>query len=175
MDLPGAVESGDFREDLYYRLNVFPIEMPPLYKRVSDLPQLLDELFMTHTGADESELRVSPDALRVLANYSWPGNIRELSNLVERLAIIKPDGVIELDDLPPKYSEAQPQHDAPANHVAEAMQLTEANLKETLQNVEQELIGQAMEASDGVVAQAARLLNLRRTTLVEKIGKYNIA
>ncbi|MEL7187149.1 MAG: sigma-54 dependent transcriptional regulator [Pseudomonadota bacterium] len=175
VDLPAAVADGKFREDLYYRLNVFPIDMPPLYKRVSDLPQLLDELFMTHRGDSECELRVSRDALRALANYNWPGNIRELSNLVERLAIIKPDGVIELDDLPPKYCEAEPHDGAPANHVAEAMQLTEANLKDTLQNVEQDLIGQAMDASDGVVAQAARLLNLRRTTLVEKIGKYNIA
>ena len=78
----------------------FPIEMPPLYKRVSDLPQLLDELFMTHKGDASSELRVSPDAVRALAGYRWPGNIRELSNLVERLAILKPEGTIELDDLP---------------------------------------------------------------------------
>ena len=95
--------------------------------------------------------------------------------LVERLAIIKPEGTIELDDLPPKYREAQPEEAAETNNVAEAMRNTSANLKEALQNVEQELIGQAMEASDGVVAQAARLLNMRRTTLVEKIGKYNLA
>ena len=174
-NLPAAVESGEFREDLYYRLNVFPIEMPPLYKRVSDLPQLLDELFLTHTNDTVSEMRVSPDAVRALASYRWPGNVRELSNLVERLAIIKPEGVIDLDDLPPKYREAQVPATAAENPVVEAMQLTHENLKETLQNVEQDLIGQAMTASDGVVARAARLLNLRRTTLVEKIGKYNIA
>ena len=171
-DLPAAVADGEFREDLYYRLNVFPIEMPPLYKRVSDLPQLLDELLIAHGGDREGELRVSPEAIQVLANYSWPGNIRELSNLVERLAIIKPKGVIGVEDLPPKYREAGR---APAkNNVSQAMQLTNANLKESLQSLEQELITQAMQASDGVVAQAARLLNMRRTTLVEKIGKYNI-
>jgi len=174
-NLPAAVESGEFREDLFYRLNVFPIEMPPLFKRVSDLPQLLNELLVTHTGDCQGDLRVSSDALHVLANYRWPGNIRELSNLVERLAIIKPQGTIEVADLPPKYREADGGPAPVLNNVAEAMRLTSANLKECLQNVEQDLIGQAMDASDGVVAQAARMLNMRRTTLVEKIGKYNIA
>jgi sigma-54 specific flagellar transcriptional regulator A len=174
-DLPTAVESGDFREDLFYRLNVFPIEMPPLFKRVSDLPQLLQELLITHTEDCQGDLRVSPDALHTLANYRWPGNIRELSNLVERLAIIKPQGTIEIADLPPKYREAQSGPVPELNNVAEAMRATSANLKDCLQSVEQDLIGQAMDASDGVVAQAARLLNMRRTTLVEKIGKYNIA
>nr|MDJ0709918.1 helix-turn-helix domain-containing protein [Woeseiaceae bacterium] len=90
-------------------------------------------------------------------------------------AIIKPEGIVEIDDLPPKYREAQPAEPGASNNVAEAMRSTSANLKEALQNVEQELIGQAMDASDGVVAQAARLLNMRRTTLVEKIGKYDLA
>ena len=174
-NLPEAVEAGDFREDLYYRLNVFPIEMPPLYKRVSDIPALLEELFVTRGGQDAGSLRVSPEALGVLARYRWPGNIRELSNLVERLAIVKPDGRIEVDDLPPKYLKSHDEPAAEANLVSEAMQLTEANLKDHLQSLEKDLIGQAMQASDGVVAGAARLLNVRRTTLVEKISKYQIA
>jgi len=172
-DLPQAVKDGDFREDLFYRLNVFPIEMPPLYKRVSDLPQLLEELFVSHNS--EGDLRASPAAVSVLANYPWPGNIRELSNLIERLAITKPEGTIEVDDLPAKYRQAQSGPIAEINNVSEAMLLTEGNLKSHLQNVEQDLIGQAIEASDGVIAQAARLLSMQRTTLVEKIGKYNIA
>lgn len=174
-DLPKAVEAGEFREDLYYRLNVFPIEMPPLFKRVSDLPQLLNELFISHDADKESGLRVTPAAVKVLANYPWPGNIRELSNLVERLAIIKPSGKIDVDDLPLKYRNTAAAPVAEMNSVAEAMQMTEANLKEQLQKVEQDLIGQAMQASNGVVAKAARLLSMQRTTLVEKIGKYNIA
>ncbi|MDJ0699964.1 MAG: sigma-54 dependent transcriptional regulator [Woeseiaceae bacterium] len=175
-DLPTAVEDGDFREDLFYRLNVFPIEMPPLYKRVSDIPQLMEELFISRGGQNPGSVRVSEAALRLLANYRWPGNIRELSNLVERLAIIKPDGQIDVADLPPKYREAQPPLDeVEPTLVAEAMQMTEANLKEHLANVEQELIGQAMDACDGVVAGAARLLHMRRTTLVEKINKYQLA
>lgn len=174
-DLPKAVADGEFREDLFYRLNVFPIEMPPLYKRVSDLPQLLNELFVSHDAEAGTDLRVTPAAVKVLANYPWPGNIRELSNLVERLAIIKPEGKIDVSDLPAKYRDSKAGPVAEINNVCEAMQLTEANLKEKLQQVEQELIGQAMQASDGVVAKAARLLAMRRTTLVEKIGKYNIA
>ncbi|MDJ0939401.1 MAG: sigma-54 dependent transcriptional regulator [Woeseiaceae bacterium] len=174
VDLPKAVENGDFREDLYYRLNVFPIEMPPLYRRVSDLPQLLDELLIAQTGEDKGQLRVSPEVVRALASYRWPGNIRELSNLVERLVILKPEGTIELDDLPAKYLDADPAPVAEMNSVTEALQMTEANLKEHLQSLEQELIGQAMEASGGVVAKAARMLSMQRTTLVEKIGKYQL-
>jgi sigma-54 specific flagellar transcriptional regulator A len=173
-DLPKAVADGEFREDLFYRLNVFPIEMPPLFRRVSDLPQLLEELLISHGADQPGDLRVSAEAIEVLANYSWPGNIRELSNLVERLAIIKPQGTIEVEDLPPKYRDAKREPTAETNNVAEAMQLTNANLKDCLQSLEQDLITQAMQASDGVVAQAARLLKMRRTTLVEKIGKYDI-
>lgn len=174
-DLPQAVIDGEFREDLFYRLNVFPIEMPPLYKRVTDLPQLLEELFVAHDGESSRGIRVSPEAVRALANYAWPGNIRELSNLVERLAIVKPSGVIDVVDLPAKYSANGAADLTDANPVSEAMQMTQANMKERLQTVEQELIGQAMQVSGGVVAKAARLLSMQRTTLVEKIGKYNIA
>jgi sigma-54 specific flagellar transcriptional regulator A len=174
-DLPAAVEAGEFREDLFYRLNVFPIEMPPLFKRVSDLPQLLEEFMLAHRGERSGKLRVSPAAMHVLASYSWPGNIRELSNLVERLAITKPEGTIEVQDLPARYQQAQPCADGAANDVAAAMQLSDANLKECLQSLEQDLIRQAMKASDGVVARAARLLKMRRTTLVEKIGKYQLS
>ena len=173
-DLPAAVEAGEFRQDLFYRLNVFPIEMPPLYKRVSDLPQLLEELLIQHVGEHAGSLRVSPAALQVLANYSWPGNIRELSNLVERLAIIKPEGMIDVDDLPAKYREATTNSDVEMNNVVEAMQFSEANLKDQLQALEEDLIQQAYDASNGVVAKAAKLLNMQRTTLVEKIRKYQI-
>lgn len=174
-DLPAAVKAGEFREDLFYRLNVFPIEMPPLFQRVSDLPQLLEELLISHTGTMPGELRISQAAAEVLAGYRWPGNIRELSNLVERLAILKPEGIIDVDDLPAKYRESAPATAVATNQVAEAMQLTNANLKECLQTLERDLIQQAMQACDGVVAKAARLLGTRRTTLVEKLGKYEIS
>ncbi len=174
-DLPAAVKDREFREDLFYRLNVFPIDMPPLFERVSDLPQLLEELLISHNGEQKGDLRVSAAAVEVLANYRWPGNIRELSNLVERLAIIKPQGTIDIDDLPAKYRDVIPAATAETNNVTEAMKLTNANLKDSLQSLEQDLIAQAMQATGGVVAKAARLLNMRRTTLVEKIAKYDIS
>ena len=174
-DLRQMVEDGDFREDLYYRLNVYPIEMPPLLKRASDLPQLISELFTRYSGAGSAaESRVSPEALKVLASYKWPGNVRELGNLVERLAIVKPEGTIDVSDLPAKYLDDENRVVGEPNIVAEAMQMTEANLKEHLSSVERQLIEQAMTATNGVVAKAARLLNVRRTTLVEKLGKYSL-
>jgi len=175
-DLPAAVESGDFREDLFYRLNVFPIEMPCLKKRASDLPALLDELLVEHQGKEGERLRVSPAALQALANYAWPGNIRELSNLVERLAILYPTGEIALEDLPEKYRETATVSatDALQRDNTEAHALSSANLKAHLQAVEQELIQKAMIASNGVVAKAARLLSMQRTTLVEKLSRYEI-
>ena len=178
-NLPEAVENGDFREDLYYRLSVFPIEMPPLYKRKSDLPQLLDELLIQHQGENAGDLRVSQEALRVLSGYTWPGNIRELSNLVERLAILYPEGEIGIADLPAKYRDPANQRDDNAvdaeNADATPVTLTGVSLKLHLRELEVGLIQQAMAEADGVVAAAARLLKMRRTTLVEKLAKYDIS
>lgn len=167
-DLPEAVASGEFREDLFYRLSVFPIEMPCLKKRVSDLPALFDELLIRFNGQSESELRLSPAALQALAAYDWPGNIRELSNLVERLAILKPTGEVQLDDLPAKIRESS--RVVPS----EGSSFIGADLKAHLQSVEKGLIEQAMASADGITAKAARLLGMQRTTLVEKLSRYQI-
>ncbi len=173
-DLPAMVADGSFREDLWYRLNVFPIAMPPLKKRSADLPELLRELLVMHRQDGAGELRLAPDALAALARYPWPGNIRELGNLVERLAILCPEGEIRLEDLPAKYRE-------PAAAVGDDEQPAvarlpgSANLKEYLGEVERELIRQALERTDGVVARAARALSMQRTTLLEKINKYELA
>ncbi len=173
VDVRQAVERGEFREDLFYRLNVFPIEMPPLYKRVADLPLLLDELFVSQAGVKKGRRRLDADATAALARYRWPGNVRELSNLVERLAIMKPDGTIGLEDLPARYRTSKSPV-AMTNSDCANTRISEAGLKDHLQCLEQQLIREAMAATNGVVAQAARLLSMRRTTLVEKIGKYRI-
>ena len=174
-DLPAAVAKGEFRDDLFYRLNVFPIEMPPLCKRLSDLPLLLDELLFQHQGGAKGQLRIAPAALSSLASYSWPGNIRELSNLVERMAILHPSGEIDVHDLPQKYRQPSTATEGPAGENPTLLYDTRAHLKAHLQSIEQTLIRQAMDAAEGVVARAARLLKMRRTTLVEKLGKYDIA
>ncbi len=172
-NLAEAVEKGEFREDLFYRLNVFPIRMPPLRKRATDLPALLEELLVSHSGEDAEKLRLDSQAIAALARYPWPGNVRELSNLVERLAILYPDGEITLDMLPEKYRAFAAEYDAEIDGVL-AGESNGLNLKEHLGQIERALIEKALERSDGVVAQAARMLKLRRTTLVEKLGKYGI-
>ena len=172
-NLAEAVEKGEFREDLFYRLNVFPIRMPPLRKRATDLPALLEELLVSHSGEDAEKLRLDSQAIAALARYPWPGNVRELSNLVERLAILYPDGEITLDMLPEKYRAFAAEDAADIDGVL-AGESGGLNLKEHLGQIERALIEKALERSNGVVAQAARMLKLRRTTLVEKLGKYGI-
>jgi sigma-54 specific flagellar transcriptional regulator A len=167
-DLPSAVAKGDFREDLFYRLNVFPIEMPCLKKRIGDLPALFDELLTRFHRDGESQLRLSPAALQVLAGYDWPGNIRELSNLVERLAIVKPTGEVQVKDLPARIRESS--NTMPSDSPA----FFGADLRAYLKSVEKDLIQQAMDLSDGVAAKAARLLGMQRTTLVEKLSREQV-
>jgi sigma-54 specific flagellar transcriptional regulator A len=142
--------------------------MPPLRKRASDLPKLFEELLVSQCGSGSGRLRLSARALAALSAYDWPGNIRELGNLVERLAILKPEGTIEFEDLPAKYQAAAPADDL------QPIPATSAGLRDYLQSVECDLIRQAMSASGGVTAQAARLLKLQRTTLVEKLSKYDL-
>ena len=183
-DLPKCIGDGSFREDLYYRLKVFPINMPPLRKRVADLPALLEELMVCQLADGQTTIRLTDRAVAALAAYPWPGNIRELGNLVERLAILSPDGRVDLEDLPPKYQQASP---AAAGVVASESrpsmaEFTEAigpigsgvDLKEILVGVEIRLIRQAMQQAGGIVAEAARLLQMRRTTLVEKLRKFRL-
>lgn len=181
-DLDKAVQDGTFRRDLYYRLNVFPIYMPSLRKRVDDIPLLLEELMISTNSEGKSQQRLTQGALDALANYPWPGNVRELSNLVERLAILNPTGKIDFDDLPEKYrlvgytpqltQNQRPSFDEFANannHLGDGV-----DLRDVLIGVEIRMIRQAMDQAGGTVAKAARLLKLQRTTLVEKLKKYRL-
>ncbi len=179
-DLDKLVAEGKFREDLYFRLSVFPIHVPDLKERIEDLPLLVEEIRrkLGHTG--DSGTNLTPAAITALQRYEWPGNIRELSNLVERLAILYPGRKVDVMDLPGSYRE----------HVAtdEAGDVTRESpnanvprfhpdgldLKRYLADVERSLIQRALDEADGVVARAADLLKLRRTTLVEKMRKYDL-
>lgn len=182
-NLETAIEEGKFREDLFYRLNVFPIEMPPLRERSDDISLLFNQLISRLEGDGRVVARLMPSALEALANYKWPGNVRELANLVERLAILFPNGIVDVDDLPSRFkSKTQKtigEHDERQALLALVGEKTDwledgIDLKEHLLKTELALITQALEESDWVVARAAQYLNMRRTTLVEKMRKYGI-
>jgi sigma-54 specific flagellar transcriptional regulator A len=182
-DLEMMIEQGQFREDLYYRLNVFPIESPALRERKEDIPLLLQEL-ISRLESDNAPIRFTENALTSLIEHNWAGNVRELSNLVERLMILFPNQLIDLHDLPHKYKHI----DAEAYQPDYPQELLERdainamfqesveglNLKEYISELEVSLITQALGQQDWVVARAAEVLGMRRTTLVEKMRKYNI-
>jgi len=218
-NLEEAIGRGAFREDLYHRLNVFPIEMPALRARLEDLPQLVQE-FVAHNEAEgRPRVQLSAAALEALGHCAWTGNVRELSNLIERLSILCGTRTVEIADLPPRYRPAQDatatavctvdtQVDAPAADAAPLLSepqvlkllqgepavtelaalagpelaasslaaLPEAglDLRTHLAAIERALIEQALARTHGTVAHAARLLNLRRTTLVERLRKLGI-
>jgi len=192
-DLEIEITEGRFREDLYYRLNVFPIEMPPLRERVEDIPLLVNELITRLEHEQRGSTRLTPATIGALCQHHWPGNVRELSNLMERLVILYPYGVVNIRDLPekfrgPNYKSDQPEvaivpvdntltsNTATTSASDDMPQLTGdgIDLKEHLANLEYNLIKQALDESDDIVAHAAKLLHMRRTTLVEKMRKYGL-
>lgn len=185
-DLEELIAAGDFREDLYYRLNVFPIAMPALRERSEDLPELVRLMTARMREQERGNVRLSRRAMAALCAYDWPGNVRELHNLMERLVITKPQGVVDLEDLPERYAadpgdpEAldweDPEPAVAATEEADPFTLPEEgiDLRARMAEIEQGYIRQALERTDGVVARAARLLKVRRTTLVEKLRKYGL-
>jgi len=192
-NLEQLIDENKFREDLYYRLNVFPIEMPPLSSRAEDLPLLVNELITRLEHEKKSSVRLTPAAMMALCNYDWPGNVRELANLMERMTILHPYGVVDAADLPPKMAphgsnlnqEREDSENSSALPMVQGMPAVALNnqprlpregidLKQHLTDIEISLIEQALDECSGVVAHAANRLKIRRTTLVEKMRKYNI-
>ncbi|MDX1654753.1 MAG: sigma-54 dependent transcriptional regulator [Candidatus Competibacteraceae bacterium] len=178
-DLDAMVAEETFREDLYYRLNVFPIELPSLRERIDDLPLLVDELISRIEGEQGVDLRLSPHTLLCLQHYPWPGNVRELANLMERLSILKPNGLVELEDLPEKFKTgfippAQPEVTLPGLDQDLNLPAGGIDLKRHMADLETHIIKLALEQSQGVVARAATTLKMSRTTLMEKIRKYGL-
>ena len=199
-DLEAMITSNEFREDLYYRLNVFPIEMPALCERKDDIPLLLQELVSRVFNEGRGRVRFTQRAIESLKEHTWSGNVRELSNLVERLTILYPGGLVDVNDLPNKYrhidvpeycvevSEEILERDALASifNDDEPIDIPETrfpselppegvNLKDLLAELEIDMIRQALELQDNVVARAAEMLGIRRTTLVEKMRKYGMS
>ncbi|MGI9271282.1 MAG: sigma-54 interaction domain-containing protein [Woeseiaceae bacterium] len=184
-DLPAQIEQGDFREDLYYRLSVFPIEITPLRERPDDVAPLIDEFAARLADNGSAALSLSNAAMQVLKEYAWPGNVRELANLMERLAVIRPNGAITEEDLPWPISTQEPEVDElpeilSANLVQSADESGVAlpdggiDLKQYLAGIERDMIVNALSEADGVVQRAAELLGVGRTTLVEKIRRYGL-
>jgi sigma-54 dependent transcriptional regulator, flagellar regulatory protein len=197
--LEGEIKENRFREDLFYRLNVFPIEVSPLRERSEDIPALVKDIIACMEASNRGSVRFTNAALAVLRQYEWPGNIRELANLVERMSIIYPNEQVDVAHLPEKFQQysvpdeiiiANENINMPSNNPPEKMELNNTiensqsaltqlpeqgiDLKEYLTVLEGDLIRQALNECNGVVAHAAKRLNIRRTTLVEKLRKYDL-
>jgi sigma-54 specific flagellar transcriptional regulator A len=225
-NLEESIVRGTFREDLFHRINVFPIEMPPLRARAEDLPLLVRDFIAHNISEGRGRVQLSARALAALALYPWSGNVRELGNLIERLSIVCGGRVVEIRDLPAKYRPPQDWTlevkaldsslcvsalDDPSQAIAveDQVPLTDEatlsvleseafepqplesgslapfealtvlpqdglDLRAHLLSIERRLVEQALERSNGTVAHAARLLGLRRTTLVEKLRKLGM-
>lgn len=177
-DLESEIEKGRFREDLFYRLNVFPIDLPPLRDRAEDIPLLINELVSRISDEDRDGIRLMPDAIEALKQYSWPGNVRELANLVERLSILFPSNIVDITALPNRFRLCSAADTDEAQNKTITAVLDNfsdgIDLKEHLVKTELALITQALEETDWVVARAASYLSMRRTTLVEKMKKYGL-
>jgi DNA-binding NtrC family response regulator len=172
LDLEQQVRLGNFRDDLYYRLNVIPLHLPPLRERMQDIMPLVAaflEKYCQQMG--RPLMTISRKALETLERHSWPGNVRELENLVERLVALTEGEVIRQEDLPATMNEQS----ALSGDIR--LELTDSglDLMDVIARIERSLIGQALERSAGVKAQAAQLLGLNRTTLVEKMKRLKMA
>lgn len=171
-NLEYEVANGRFREDLFYRLNVIPITLPALRERVTDIPQLIEHFVQQANRTKHKKLTgFSAEAMHSLMNYAWPGNIRELENLIERMSILKGQGQIEIHDLPTKYRAA-----LPSTSEETLVDIPEDGLdfNGAVDQFENQLILRALEKTGWNRNQAAMLLKLNRTTLVEKIKKKGL-
>ncbi|GAB4229324.1 MAG: sigma-54 dependent transcriptional regulator [Acidobacteriota bacterium] len=172
VDLKAAVERGDFREDLYYRLNVITIHLPPLRERKSDIPLLVEHFIRRFCEANARPLcRVDPQAMRLLMEYDWPGNVRELENTIERAVVLAPpEGLITADLFPKDVTDS-----ASVNLAQIELSGDGASLKEKVREFEKSLILAALEKCEWNQKRAARLLRVNPTTLNEKLKRLGIA
>jgi len=167
-ELTVEVEKGRFREDLYYRLQVIPITMPPLRERRSDIPLLVAHFLEKHNAKRPTQpARISDEAMVYLWEYDWPGNVRELENLVERMVVLSEDGKVGVENLPPNIRSFISDKKIPRP------QLTEEgiDLNAAVEEFEYRLIDEALRRTKGNKQAAARLLGLKRTTLVAKLRR----
>ncbi|MBT6207662.1 MAG: sigma-54-dependent Fis family transcriptional regulator [Francisellaceae bacterium] len=177
-DLDSLVEDGTFREDLFYRLNVVPLNIVPLRERLEDLPLLIEHFQNQIEDYDGGKVKFTDSAYDAMVNYSWPGNVRELYNIVERVTVLYPKQDITIAQIPQKIKIG--------GGIAKTSTLSQKiitnpyelgdnfSLKDKICEIESTYIKKALAENNGVVAQAANALGIRRTTLVEKLKKLNI-
>ena len=193
-NLEDMVKKGTFREDLFFRLDVFPIIVPALRDRIDDLPLLTKELISRLERANQNSVRFTKMAVIAMSKYDWPGNVRELANLIERMSIKHPNGLVNENNLPTRICAniSQKNKGLELQNIddnelqSDDIKLNNINtpqvnfpvegfdLKTYISNVEVKIIEEALDSSDGVIAHAAKSLGLRRTTLAEKMRKYQI-
>jgi len=172
-NLEKAVAEKKFREDLFYRINVIPINLPPLRERDGDVEILANHFLSRFSHLNKKKIsRISPEAMNRIMGYGWPGNVRELENLLEMLVVMKEAGDIEINDLPPKLLQ-QIRGDGSSGRLK--MPPEGVNFNDVVGRFERDLLLQALEKSRGIKNRAAKLLQLNRTTLVEKLKRFNIA
>ncbi|WP_018880661.1 sigma-54-dependent Fis family transcriptional regulator [Thioalkalivibrio sp. ALE30] len=187
-NLDDAVADGSFRQDLFFRLSVFPIELPPLRERTSDMPQLIGALEERLREQGMSPAHLTPAVVAHLGQLNWPGNIRELANLLEQLAIMYPDLPVDLAQLPPRVRPegiedlavtsptpgGTESGSAGASLLAGGLPPEGVDLRSFLNDLERDMITRALDETGHVVARAARRLGMRRTTLVERMRKFGL-
>lgn len=174
-DLELAVAESNFREDLFYRLNVIPIKIPSLCERREDIPLLMSYFLSRFVSADgRNSIDFDEDVLEILYTYSWPGNVRELENLVERLVILRGGNTVKVSDLPAKFLHHRPDRSLMYKNLIDLPQ-DGLDLKKTLSEIEDSLIGQALKQTSGNKNQASKLLSMNRTTLIEKMKKKGMS
>jgi two-component system, NtrC family, response regulator AtoC len=161
-DLEGKVKKGLFREDLYYRLKVFPVRLPPLRERREDIPMLVHHFVQKHAGAlGRPALPVEPEALKALLEHKWPGNIRELEHTVERALLLAPGSTLRLADLPPELQQPQEGGEASGYRFAR-------------EQWEQKYLSELLRDAGGSVAKAAEAAGLHRSTFYEKLARHHL-
>jgi two-component system response regulator PilR (NtrC family) len=169
-DLEELTRRGNFREDLFYRLNVITIELPPLRRRNEDIPLLARHFLSQYARENEKALHeISPAAMEMLMDYSWPGNVRELENVIERAVVLSTSKVLDVDLLSPAVRE--PRHLAPTP----ILPPEGLSFKETVSSFERQLILRALKSSNGVQKKAAELLRIKPTTLHEMMKRLRIS
>jgi transcriptional regulator with GAF, ATPase, and Fis domain len=170
-DLDKLVLENEFREDLYYRLRVIPIEIPPLRERRSDIPLLIKHFVDLMIKTRGKEIKgVSKDVIKAFMNYEWPGNVRELENIIERMVILTDADELTIQDVPDKVVQKQRSEEIGPSMIPD----NGFSLNNAINEYERLLIIRALEKADWVKNRAAKLLNMNRTTLVEKIKKQGI-